>query len=214
MISYEQQRREMVETQLVRRGIRDRRVLDAMARIPRELFISPEFAADAYADAPAPIGFGQSISQPYMVALMAELLHLDGTEVMLDVGTGSGYNAAVLCALSRRVYSIEVIPELAGQAWRNLESTGLGSNITVIRGDGSRGYPECMPYDAISVAAGAPAVPGALIEQLADPGRLVIPVGSRDDQDLRVVTKWNGELQWRNATMCRFVLLRGEQGWR
>lgn len=206
-------RREMVETQLARRGIRDPRVLDAMAHIPRELFLPPDQADDAYADGAFNIGCGQTISQPYMVALMAELLELRGDEIVLEVGAGSGYHAAVLAALARRVYSIEVVPELAAQARRNLDAAGYGAQVTVVCGDGSKGYPEAMPYDAISVAAAAPEVPHALLEQLADPGRLVIPVGSREDQDLRLVVKSNGRLSSHTATLCRFVPLLGEQGW-
>lgn len=206
-------RREMVETQLAARGIRDLRVLDAMAEIPREFFVSLDQAEDAYVDGALNIGSGQTISQPYMVALMAELLELRGEEIVLEVGTGSGYHAAVLAALARRVYSIEVVPELAAQARRNLDAAGYGANVIIVCGDGSKGYPEAMPYDAISVAAAAPEVPHALLQQLADPGRLVIPVGSREDQDLRLVVKNGGQLHSHTATLCRFVPLLGEQGW-
>lgn len=204
----------MVEAQLVPRGIHDARVLDAMSRIPRELFVPPDHAHLAYSDSPIGIGSDQTISQPYMVALMAQILELQGWESVLEVGAGSGYHAAVLGSLARRVYAIEVLPSLAAQASRNLERAGLAGNVRIICADGSRGYPECMPYDAISVAAGAPEVPRALLDQLADPGRLVIPVGSREDQDLRVVTKSSGQLHSRVATMCRFVPLVGQEGWR
>ena len=207
-------RARMVEQQLRRRGIRDERVLDAMNRIPREIFIEPLYAPYVYDDSPNPIGHEQTISQPYMTALMCESLQLTGTERVLDVGTGSGYHAAVLSQIAGRVYSIELIPELAEQARRNLAAAGLANLVEVITGDGSQGYPAAAPYDAISVAAGAPDVPHALMDQLADPGRMVIPVGSYGDQDLEVITKCRGEIRKRVPTMCRFVPLRGQQGWR
>lgn len=213
-MSFATERRRMVDHQLSGRGIRDRRVLDAMRAIPREHFVSPEDVADAYSDAPVGIGFGQTISQPYMTALMCQELNLRGDEVVLEIGTGSGYHAAVLSTLAARVYSVEVVPELCDLARRNLAAAGLGHNITVVCGDGSQGYAGGMPYDAISVAAGAPGVPTALVEQLADPGRLVIPVGSREEQDLRVITKVAGRIESRTATMCRFVPLVGQEGWR
>ena len=204
----------MVETQLRRRGIRDQRVLDAMTRIPREEFVPKEFRAQAYSDAPLPIGYGQTITQPYMTALMAELAELHGEERVLDVGTGSGYHAAVLGALARSVASIERIPELAELARANLARTGLDSNITVICGDGSLGAPERAPFDAISVAAASPHVPKTLMKQLGDPGILVIPVGGRDEQELRVIRKKNGSIQTRDVSGCRFVPLVGREGWR
>ena len=207
-------RREMLEVQLARRGIRDFRVLDAMARIPREMFVPIRYAHLAYDDAPIPIGFDQTISQPYITAVMCQALELQGHEIALDVGTGSGYHAAVLGALAARVYSIERIPELAEQAVENLRAAGLDRNITVIVGDGSKGYPEAMSYDAISVAAAAPEIPPSLIDQLAEGGRLVIPVGSRDEQDLLIATKSGGVVRKRRATGCRFVPLVGEEGWR
>jgi protein-L-isoaspartate(D-aspartate) O-methyltransferase len=203
----------MVEEQLVRRGIRDQRVLDAMADIPRENFVAEEFEHQAYADQPLPIGYGQTITQPYMTALMAELLELKGDEKVLDVGTGSGYHAAVLGALARRVISIERIPQLCVQARANLLRAGRAANITVVCGDGSLGFSEEAPYDAISVAAASPDTPAALIDQLADPGVLVIPVGSRDDQELRVIHKRNGKITTQSSTGCRFVPLLGRQGW-
>jgi protein-L-isoaspartate(D-aspartate) O-methyltransferase len=203
----------MVERQLRGRGIRDERVLRGALEIPREEFVPIENRVLSYRDDPVTIGFGQSISQPYMTALMAECLKLQGTETVLDVGAGSGYSAALLGALAAKVYAIELIPALAALASKNLERTGCGGNIVVIAGDGSLGYPEFAPYDAISVAAGAPDVPAALIEQLRDPGHLVIPVGPMADQELRVVTKHNGKIESRVVTLCRFVPLRGLQGW-
>jgi len=208
------QRRRMVDVQLRRRGIRDARVLAAMIAIPREQFIPAPGRKASYDDEPAGIGHGQSISQPYMVALMAECLELKGTEVVLEVGAGSGYHAAVLGALADRVIAVEVIPELAEQARQNLDRTGYGRNVEVHCADGSLGWPGCEPYDAISVAAAAPEVPAALLDQLADPGRMVIPVGPELDQDLRVIARSGGKLSTRVATLCRFVPLRGRQGWK
>ncbi len=161
----------MVERQLRARGISDERVLQAALEIPREEFVPIESRVLSYRDDPVPIGFGQTISQPYITALMAECLELRGTENVLDVGAGSGYSAALLGALATRVFAIELIPALAAQARKNLERAGRNGNIVVIAGDGSLGYPEFAPYDAISVAAGAPDVPPALLEQLRDPGR-------------------------------------------
>lgn len=211
---FSEERRQMVERQLRRRGIRDPRVLEAMAQIPREEFVPPDSRFIAYFDEPIDIGFRQTISQPYMTALMAELLDLKGSETVLEVGTGSGYAAAVLGALAQRVVGIELIPRLAGTARDNLARTGRGQNVLVISGDGSLGYPPLAPYDAISVAAGAPEIPRALLDQLNDPGRLVIPVGERSDQELRVIEKQNGQTESRVATLCRFVPLRGGEGWR
>jgi protein-L-isoaspartate(D-aspartate) O-methyltransferase len=203
----------MVERQLKARGIRDPRVLQAMLEIPREQFVPEEDRHLSYSDEPVSIGFGQTISQPYMTALMTECLDLKGTETVLEVGSGSGYHAAVLGVLAARVVSVEIIPELARIARENLEKTGLGRNVVVLCNDGSRGSLECASYDAISVAAAAPEVPAGLLEQLKDLGRLVIPVGSLRDQELRVITKSQGRLQSRVATYCRFVPLRGGAGW-
>lgn len=208
------ERRRMVDRQLRKRGIRDPRVLDAMLSIPREEFVPPECRVCSYQDEPLQIGCGQTISQPYMIALMAELLELTGTETVLDVGGGSGYHAAVLGQLAARVISIEIIPALVRQARNNLERTGLGGNITVVCGDGSLGWPEAAPYSGISVAAAAPDIPAPLMAQLADPGRLVIPVGDRFDQELRVIAKSGGGIREHVATFCRFVPLRGDSGWR
>jgi protein-L-isoaspartate(D-aspartate) O-methyltransferase len=198
---------------LRKRGIRDQRVLDAMAAIPREEFVPAELRVCSYQDDALPIGYGQTISQPYMIALMAELLELTGAETVLEIGGGCGYHAAVLGALAARVISLELIPGLAREAAKNLQRIGRDANITVICADGSQGCPEAAPYAAISVAAAAPEIPAALLDQLADPGRLVIPVGSRLDQELRVISKAKGITQDRVATMCRFVPLRGDRGW-
>lgn len=203
------ERRHMVEVQLRRRGIRDERVLAAMNQIPREEFVPPESRIEAYTDQPVPVGYGQTISQPYMTALMAELLQLTGTETVLEVGAGCGYAAAVLGQLAANVIAVELIPTLALMAHENLRRSGRDGNITVVEGDGSFGYPPQSPYPAISVAAAPREIPAALLEQLADPGRLVIPVGDGDDQELRLVTKRQGRIESRVATMCRFVPLRG-----
>ncbi len=203
----------MVETQLRRRGIRDERVLAAMLEIPREEFVPLESRLVAYHDGPIHIGEGQTISQPYMTALMAESLALRGGERVLEVGAGCGYAAAVLGALAAEVVTLEIIPRLAQQARDNLRRTGRDWNVRVVAGDGSGGYAEAAPYDAISVAAGAPEVPAALVEQLNDPGILVIPVGPLDDQELRVMTLRGGRVDSRVPTMCRFVPLRGGEGW-
>lgn len=202
------ERRRMVDRQLVQRGIRDARVLDAMLSIPREEFVPLERRISSYQDEPLPIGHGQTISQPYMIALMAELLELRGTETVLDVGGGSGYHAAVLGRLAARVVSIEIIPALARLAEQTLLRTGLSGNITVISGDGSEGWPGAAPYAGISVAAAAPEIPAGLLAQLGECGRLVIPVGGRRDQELRVIVRSGGVIQQRVATLCRFVPLR------
>jgi protein-L-isoaspartate(D-aspartate) O-methyltransferase len=210
---FEAQREAMISRQLRARGIHDARLVDAVRRIRREEFVPEEWRDFAYRDEPAPIGFGQTISQPYIAAVMVQTLQLEGHETVLDVGSGSGYHAALLGALAARVVSIERIPELADFARANLERAGI-TNVMVVTGDGSRGYAPSAPYDAISVAAAAPDVPPALYEQLNDPGRLVIPLGSYEDQELRVVQKRGGMIESRLVTLCRFVPLLGEQGWK
>lgn len=208
-----EERRNMVEFQLRRRGIRDARVLDAMGQIPREEFVPHEARVVAYQDAPVEIGYGQTISQPYMTALMAQELNLQGDEAVLEVGAGCGYAAAVLGALAQRVTSVEIIGPLVAQARENLRRTGRGHNVTIVEGDGGWGLGAAAPYDAISVAAAAPEIPRALFDQLADPGRLIIPVGSRADQELLVITKVDGRVESHVSTSCRFVPLRGGEGW-
>lgn len=195
------------------RGIRDRGVLRVMGDIPRERFVPEANQFLAYADEPVMIGHGQTISQPYMTALMVECLELTGKETVLEVGAGSGYHAAVIGALAAQVYTIEIIPELAEMARANLEAAGLAGNIVVVCGDGTGGLPDHAPYDAISAAAAAPEVPPALLEQLRDPGTLVIPVGTLWDQELLVIKKSRGKITSRVATFCRFVPLRGSGGW-
>jgi protein-L-isoaspartate(D-aspartate) O-methyltransferase len=211
---WETERRKMVERQLRGRGIRDARVLQAMSEIPREEFVPPDLRVMAYGDAPVEIGWGQTISQPYMTALMAQELELTGVETVLEVGAGSGYAAAVLGALAARVVAVEIVEPLVRQARNNLDRAARGANVTVMGGDGGLGLAQFAPYDAISVAAAAPEIPAALLAQLNDPGRLVIPVGSRDDQELRVLTKRGGRMEQRVPTLCQFVPLRGAEGWR
>lgn len=206
-MNFEIKRRLMVERQLLGRGIRDERVLAAMLEIPREEFIPEANRAAAYADEPVPIGHGQTISQPYMTALMVECLGLTGTETVLEVGGGCGYHAAVLGSVAARVVSIELIPQLAAIARWNLANTGRADNILVVAGDGSFGYPEMAPYEAISVAAAAPVMPAALLAQMRDGGHMVIPVGPPGEQELRVVRKRGDAIDWRVSMYCRFVPL-------
>jgi protein-L-isoaspartate(D-aspartate) O-methyltransferase len=201
----------MVERQLRRRGVQDERVLSAMARVPRELFLPEDVRERAYDDAALPIGGGQTMSQPYIVAKMSELLSLDGDERVLDVGTGSGYHAAVLAELADEVVTIERVPELAEQARATLDEAGYGG-VQLVVGDGTLGVPERAPFDGIAVAAAAPAVPAALYEQLALSGRLVVPVGTVRDQWLEVVQRGvDGPIRHRTMP-CRFVPLLGSAG--
>jgi protein-L-isoaspartate(D-aspartate) O-methyltransferase len=204
-------RPEWVRRQLVERGIRDERVLDAMARVPREAFVGEEARAAAYADEALSIGHGQTISQPYMVARICEELALHGDERVLDVGTGSGYQAAVLAELAREVHSIERIPQLAERARRALAEAGV-ANVAVHVGDGSLGLPEHAPYGGIAVAAAAPEVPEPLLAQLAPGGRLVVPVGTERDQQLLVVEQTPSGPSVIRSVPCRFVPLVGAEG--
>jgi len=201
-----------IDDQLVARGIRDARVLDAMRRVPRHLFVEAGAEALAYADRALPIGDGQTISQPYMVAVMTEALCLQGRECVLDVGTGSGYQAAILAELARDVVTIERRAELAAAARARLDSLGY-RNVRVVVGDGSVGYVDAAPYDGILVAAAAPRVPESLMQQLGDRGRLVIPVGSIDQQRLIIVSR-NGDAFAESVHEgCVFVPLIGAEGW-
>jgi protein-L-isoaspartate(D-aspartate) O-methyltransferase len=205
------ERERMVERQLRGRDIVDERVLAAMERVPRELFVPEDLRRQAFDDAALPIGAGQTISQPYMVARICEELGLDGDERVLDVGTGSGYQAAVLAELADEVHSIERVPELAEQARRDLAAAGY-DRVVVYVGDGSRGLPEHAPYDAIAVAAAAPGFPQALYEQLKPGGRLVVPVGRRHGQRLQVIVRSPEGPAVLRSVPCRFVPLVGEEG--
>jgi protein-L-isoaspartate(D-aspartate) O-methyltransferase len=194
------------------REITDKRVVEAMRRIPREAFVSAEQSRFAYEDHPLSIGFGQTISQPFMVALMVQALELKGDEEVLELGTGSGYEAAILAELARKVITVEYIPELAQSARQVLDRLGY-ANIEVHTAGKSLGWPEGAPYDAIIVSAGAPMVPRVLVEQLTWGGRLVIPVGSRWQQDLLRVTKLKKGNTTENLGGCYFVPLVGEGAW-
>lgn len=205
-------RERMLEFQLRQRGIRDDRVLSAMARVPRHEFISEPYRDQAYDDNPLPIGQGQTISQPYIVALMLELLSLLPEHTVLEIGTGSGYQTALLAELSRHVYSIERHPELAAQAEAVLRQLSY-SNITILVGDGTAGLPALAPFDAIIVSAAAPEFPRTLFEQLREGSRLVVPVGPIDCQQLQLITKQLGNPVVTREVGCRFVPLIGEQGY-
>jgi protein-L-isoaspartate(D-aspartate) O-methyltransferase len=202
----------MVQQQLVRRGIRDQRVLAAMRKVPRHHFVPEEYLYSAYDDQPLPIGEGQSISQPYIVALMLELLQLNGDEKALEVGTGSGYQAALLAELASYVYTIERLPSLAAGARERLGALGY-KNISVVTGDGTEGLPYCGPFEAIIVAAAAPDFPEPLVQQLAEGGRITMPVGPRHSQSLLVGRKERGEMTQRDVCGVVFVPLIGAHGW-
>ena len=201
----------MVDRQLRRRDIVDERVLAAMERVPRECFVPAKLRSRAYDDAALPIGGGQTISQPYMVAAICAVLGLTGDEHVLDVGTGSGYQAAVLAELAAEVDTIERIPELAGQARSNLEAAGYGG-VRVHVGDGSRGLPDQAPFDAIAVGAAAPGLPQTLYDQLKTRGRLAVPVGDRGAQQLELIVRSPEGPAVVRSVPCRFVPLLGEEG--
>lgn len=206
-------RKQMVAEQIAARGVRDVRVLRAMEEIPRHRFLAPEEQPWAYSDGPLPIGHGQTISQPYIVALMTELLSLQGNERVLEIGTGSGYQAAILGKLAAEVHTVEIIPELAEGAQRVLKELGL-TNVFVHVGDGSLGWPEAAPYHRILVAAAAPEVPQPLLEQLADGGRLVIPIGGRGFQELQLWKRQGERFRQERSISVAFVPLRGAYGWK
>ena len=206
-------RRAMVEDQVRRRGVALPRVLEAMLSVPRHEFVPAEFQADAYADKPLPIGEGQTISQPFMVGAMTEALELTGSERVLEIGTGSGYQAAVLSVLAREVISIESHTSLALAAQERLVRLGF-ANVHVHNGDGSLGFADSAPYDAILITAAAPEIPPLLASQLCDGGRLVIPVGSQENQELLQARKVGDMLHTRVLFDCKFVPLLGRYGWK
>jgi len=210
--AFARKRAEMVRHQIELRGIKDERVLETVSKVPRHLFVPHKLRDRAYCDTPLHIGEGQTISQPYMVALMTEMLALTGSEKVLEVGTGSGYQTAILAELAAFVHSIERIASLAESARQRLAALGY-ENIEVHVGDGSVGLESEAPFDAILVTAGAPGIPEALCSQLAERGRLVIPVGSQTLQRLHLVEKKHGQLRTKEFTGCVFVPLIGEDGW-
>ncbi len=205
---FSRQREEMIKLQIEARGIKDKKVLAAMGKVKRHLFVPPGLRNFAYYDQPLPVGQGQTISQPYIVALMTELLLLKGDEKVLEIGTGSGYQAAILAEIAEEVYTIEILPELAQSAERLLNQLGY-KNIKVKCGDGYQGWPEQAPFDAIIVTCAPPDVPQALIDQLADGGRLVIPLGE-EAQELKVLVKKKGKIEIEYIIPVRFVpMVRG-----
>ena len=209
---YEVARRRMVSEQLIPGGVRDERVLAAMTEVPRHLFVSPGMERQAYEDRPLPIGFGQTISQPVMVGIMSAALETKGNERILEIGTGSGYQAAILSRLVKELFTIERILELSVNARKAIYRLEY-NNIKLRVGDGTLGWKEEAPFDGIIVTAGAPVVPEALFRQLRDGGKLIVPVGGADIQHLEVIENRGGEPVKKSVTACRFVKLIGKEGW-
>jgi len=213
MVNFKKARERMVETQIAARGVHDERVLEAMRKVPRHLFLDEALRDQAYSDHPLPIAEKQTISQPYIVALMTESLELNGEEKVLEIGTGSGYQTAILAELADRVFSIERYPDLAYRANSILQKLGYG-NIIVRVGDGSLGWPDDAPFDGIIVTAGTPKIPQPLVDQLKMGGRLVVPVGDRFGQDLILVRRVAEGIKKTNLGGVRFVNLVGKWGWK
>ncbi|HLE08631.1 MAG TPA: protein-L-isoaspartate(D-aspartate) O-methyltransferase [Thermodesulfobacteriota bacterium] len=209
---YARARKTMVETQIIPRGIRQKEVIDAMLAVPRHLFVDEGLISQAYSDYPLPIGGGQTISQPFMVAYMTEALKLTGTEKVLEIGTGSGYQAAVLSLIARRVFSIERVDSIAVRTRKLLDKLGY-SKVIIKIGDGTLGWSEEAPFDAIIVTAATPSIPPSYHQQLSEGGRLVIPVGGEIVQELIKVTKKEGKIIRESLGGCRFVRLIGKHGW-
>lgn len=210
---WESARERMVATQIAARGVGDEKVLAAMRRVPRHLFVPAEVRGSAYSDFPLPIGHGQTISQPYIVAMMTSLLQIQPDDRLLEIGSGSGYQAAVLGILAREVISIERIPEVAQLAKKNLADAGI-TNVTVVIGDGTLGFPGGAPYNGVLITAATPSIPSPLVEQLAEGGRIVAPVGSRDLQELVRLTRKGHDLTRESFGGVVFVPLLGEYGWK
>jgi protein-L-isoaspartate(D-aspartate) O-methyltransferase len=213
MMNDQELRNRMVDSQIIRRGVNDPKVLAAMRKVPRPLFLPPDARKFAYADNPIRIGNGQTISQPYIVAFMTELLHVQPEDIVLDVGTGSGYQAAILGELALEVHTIERFASLAVEAEKTLASLGY-TNVHVHIGDGTKGYPPEMPYDRILVGAAAPDAPESLKMELADGGRLVIPVGTRFSQHLEIWDRSGDDFRISSSIPVVFVPLVGEEGWK
>lgn len=211
-MDYKSQREEMVKRQLIPRGINDEKVLKAFLQVEREKFVPPSLTEDAYKDFPLSIGEEQTISQPYMVALMTQCLALTGKEKVLEIGTGSGYQTAILALLSREIYSLERISSLAEKAGKFLDQMGY-PNVKVFTGDGTLGLKEYAPYDRILVTAGARDVPPPLIQQLNEGGVMVVPVGYAYSQELMVINKKGGKISSQGVERCVFVPLVGQYGW-
>ena len=210
--SFSADRKNMVESQLWARGIVDKRVLNAMARVPRHEFVAESYWKQAYEDHPVPIGEGQTVSQPYIVGLMLQVLALSSSDKVLEIGAGSGYMTALLAELSGEVYSIERYPALAREAEARLARLGY-RNAKLLAGDGSEGLPDLAPFDAIIVSAAAPYLPAALFSQLREGGRMVIPVGPPDLQELRLIRNQGGTAVSQRLAGCRFLPLIGRQGY-
>jgi protein-L-isoaspartate(D-aspartate) O-methyltransferase len=211
--NFTDQRARMVERQLRRRGIYDERVLEAMAEVPREHFVPEDVRESAYNDSALPIGHEQTISQPWVVAAICQAMNLQGGERVLEIGTGSGYSAAVLSRLAERVTSLERVPELGEEARGKLDELGI-DNVQVVVGDGSRGYPESAPYDAIAVHAATPEAPHSLLGELATDGRLVVPIATGSADLLTAFVRENGNLRQETIGPCRFVPLIGAEGFK
>src|SRR3982074_1785509 len=209
VVDLARQRERMVKEQLMPRGIHEERALAAMANVPREEFVPEYLRAASYADEPLPIGYDQTISQPFVVAFMTERLDPKPTDRVLEIGTGSGYQAAVLSLLVAEVYTIEIVEPLAKRAGADLERLGY-HNVKVLAGDGYKGWPEHAPFDTIIVTCAPDQVPQPLVDQLKDGGRMIIPVGPTGDQELYLLEKENGQLRQRSVTPVRFVPMKGE----
>ncbi|MEW6215426.1 MAG: protein-L-isoaspartate(D-aspartate) O-methyltransferase [Nitrospirota bacterium] len=212
-MDFKELREFMVKTQLIPRGIKDERVLNVMKKVPRHIFVDNSIQYKAYDDMALPIGEGQTISQPYMVAIMTELLELKGNEKVLEIGTGSGYQAAILAELSKEVYTVERVALLAKKAEERFHSLGY-NNIHVKVGNGTLGWPEESPFDRIMITAGTPKIPDPLVEQLSEGGLIIAPVGDRFSQQLLKCKKSRGRFSGEYHTPCVFVPLIGEYGWK